>query len=558
MRIKKVKIKNFRGFKNEVDISFDAKWTSLVGKNGTGKTSVLEALRLASSISWGRVKADDFYDDSQPIEICVEFDGYFLYKINDFQKIPSKEIKFEAKHRDRAAPRQAFSQLFVSKHTIIPACYGSYSELNPSLTETSYVVKQIRKKSDSDTYEYWVEKNNGFKELATRLLDVYSEDDIEGLPRVFYFDKSRDKGLKGGQGTLFKKIVDELNWRFFKEYKSKPDVTEAYISQWEDFYNFVISKVDDPKQSKIIQPLKAEIVRLLGNKLEHFEISLLDPANPFSNAFFSLREKDKVVSLGNLGSGEVMIITYFLLRLTSELSKEEIIFLIDEPELHLHPQLQSQLFSEIESSEYQHIFSTHSDIFVDVSEWKSIKRLTDQKIFPNKEVLENKLSSNATGLTKKSLAEHLEDIRAFCHDKTIFFRENNEILFADKCLLVEGANDKYGLSAAAIKFERDFSSITIINCVGKTKIPYYAIFCLAFGVDFFCVYDFDQGTSEEGKDDLIKEYAGDGKYFSFNSSFEQIIGKEKLNQILDVVKGWGTSPKEIKDCLDSVSAWVKK
>lgn len=554
MRIKSVKIKNFRCFKDETTIVFDSIWTSLIGKNGTGKTAVLEAIRLATNFSGGKVKADDFYFDSDPIEITVEFSEHFLYKLNDFQKIPSRYIKFEAKHRDRAAPGQAFSPLFSSKRIVIPACYDSYDDLTPRLSSTSYVVKKIKKTETG--FEYWVQKDNAFKELPSRFLEAYSDEGFENLPRVFYFDKGRDRGLKSGYGTIFKKIVDELNWRFFKEYKREASITETYIQQWEEFYKFVISKVDDPKQSKIIHPLKTEVINLLGQKLQKFEIALLDPSNPFSGAFFALRDRDKVVSLGNLGSGEIMIITYFLLRLTSELSKEKIIFLIDEPELHLHPQLQAQLFNEIKSSEYQHIFSTHSDIFVDISEWQSIRRFTNEKIFPDSSLLDKSLRVNASTTDQKKLSEHLEDIKTFCQDKTIFFRENNEILFADKCLLVEGPNDKYGLISAGIKCGKDISSATVVNCVGKSKIPHYIIICLAFGVDFFCVYDYDRGTAEEGKDELIKEYAGESRYYSFDTSFEKIVGRERLNEILEIIGGWSSCPPDIEKCLEKVKAWI--
>lgn len=556
MQIKSVKIKNFRCFKDEIVVNFDGKWTSLVGKNGTGKTAVLEAIRLATNFYSDRVKADDFYTDSKPIEIVVEFDNYFLYKLNDYQKIPSKQIRFEAKHRDRAATGKAFSPIFVSKHSIVPVYYGSYNELVPALPETKYVVERVRKSESDDKYEYWVKKDSAFRELPSRFLDAYDDDNFEKLPRVFYFDKGRDRGLKTGYGTLFKKIADELNWRFFKEYKSDTSVTQDYIRQWEDFYNFVISKVDNPKQSKIIHPLKEEIVKLLGDKLRQFEISLLDPAYPFSGSFFALRDKDKSISLSNLGSGEVMVITYFLLRLTSELSREEIIFLIDEPELHLHPQLQLQLFEEIKSSEYQHVFSTHSDIFVDISTWKSVKRFTNKAIFPTNKVLKTELSRDSSSTSKKDLSEHLDDIKTFCQDKTIFFRENNEILFADHCLLVEGPNDKYGLIAAAVKNSKNFDSVTIINCVGKTKIPYYIILCLAFGIDFFCIYDFDRGGADEGKDKLIKEYSGSGRYFSFDTSFEKVLGKEKLNEILESINRWTSIPEDITRCLDQVSTWI--
>jgi len=43
MKIKNLKIKNFRGYCGEIAINFD-EFTALVGKNDIGKSSIMEAL----------------------------------------------------------------------------------------------------------------------------------------------------------------------------------------------------------------------------------------------------------------------------------------------------------------------------------------------------------------------------------------------------------------------------------------------------------------------------------------------------------------------------------
>lgn len=57
MKIKKLKIKNFRGYKEEVSIDFDD-FTAFVGKNDIGKSSVLEALDIFFNDGKGIVKQD--------------------------------------------------------------------------------------------------------------------------------------------------------------------------------------------------------------------------------------------------------------------------------------------------------------------------------------------------------------------------------------------------------------------------------------------------------------------------------------------------------------------
>lgn len=557
MKIKKITIKNFRSFKNSTTIDFEENYTTLVGKNGVGKTSVLEAINLATSFSFtkNKIKPDDFNSDTEPIEIEVEFDNYFFLKIADWVKLPSKKIKFVAKYRDKSSPGKAFSTIFTTKHVVILECYQKYDELKPSLTSTSYVPLRVQLNTETKNYEYWVKKNNEFKEIQERLLEIHEQDILENFPRIFYFSKERDKDLKPGYFTTFQKILDEFNWRFFKDYKTSE--RNDYVKKWEDIYSFIIKKLEDPKQSKIINPLKDKIKDFLGEKFKSFEISLFNLRQPFDDAFFSLRENDKIITLSRMASGELMIIAYFLLKLTSELSKEEIIFLIDDPELHLHPQLQYKLFEEIKLSQFQHILTTHSDIFVDLGNWKTIKRLTENGIYPNGELLKKKYGSSIDH--EKELRGHLDDIKTFCQDKTIFRREDSEILFCEKCLLVEGPNDKYGLLSLADKLADkltfDFSKLTIRYCVGKENIHFYQTICLAYGIDFFVVYDQDK----KGKDALIEELSPEDKVFSFTTSFEKIIGSESLYEILKKIDALDSNNlnEEIKNCLENINKFLE-
>jgi len=148
----------------------------------------------------------------------------------------------------------------------------------------------------------------------------------------------------------------------------------------------------------------------------------------------------------------------------------------------------------------------------------------------------------------------LDDIKILCQDKTIFRREDNEILFCEKCLLVEGPNDKYGLAALANKSDFDFSKLTIRYCVGKDNIHFYQTICLAYGIDFFIVYDQDGN----GKNNLIEELSLKDKVFSFTTSFENLIGSEKLYEMLKKIDELDKNSlnKEIKDCLGNVNKFL--
>ena len=93
-------------------------------------------------------------------------------------------------------------------------------------------------------------------------------------------------------------------------------------------------------------------------------IDLLSFLEPFSSAFLALRKGDGVqqIHTRNLGSGIELILALLLQRLLSDSAKGGKIFLIDEPEMHLHPTAQGRLAELLieESTHSQVILSSHS------------------------------------------------------------------------------------------------------------------------------------------------------------------------------------------------------
>ncbi len=57
MKIKKIRIKNFRGYENETTIEF-GNLTVFVGRNDVGKSSILEALDIFFNENKGTIKLD--------------------------------------------------------------------------------------------------------------------------------------------------------------------------------------------------------------------------------------------------------------------------------------------------------------------------------------------------------------------------------------------------------------------------------------------------------------------------------------------------------------------
>jgi len=103
--IKELKIENFRSIKSQ-KIALK-NYTIFIGDNGTGKTSVLEAINYALSPSFlsGRIKHTDFYNgEDNPIAIELIFDSNLKAKLPDGyikQEVEYDKVMLNIKFREK-------------------------------------------------------------------------------------------------------------------------------------------------------------------------------------------------------------------------------------------------------------------------------------------------------------------------------------------------------------------------------------------------------------------------------------------------------------------------
>ena len=91
--IKSVIFHNFRNMQDKKFI-FNNKLNIIIGKNNSGKTNILEGIKLAFSTinnSYMKVDKSDFYegDDTQPIEIIIELNQNSIpsFKLRDRKSV---------------------------------------------------------------------------------------------------------------------------------------------------------------------------------------------------------------------------------------------------------------------------------------------------------------------------------------------------------------------------------------------------------------------------------------------------------------------------------------
>lgn len=341
--IKKLSIANYKCFTQQ-DVELNAPdglnigsgLNILIGENANGKTSVLEAINYLSQSKYGvenSLSIGDFHDKDNEIKIngkTGDFRCKMPYAGNYFI---SDGIELTAKCRDRKSPGRFLSSPFQA---------GSFF--------TNKTTNYLNSK-DADS-------GNAIQPLY-KMFDNGNIDSDEF--NVFLFDKNRSRQITTGTfKTTFQRICEDLNWKFAKEVDAAK--LAALVTSLDGDY---FKQVLETAQKGTGKKLATELSTFFGSgEFEKLKIDLVDCLHPFSAAFFALRDDAELKQIKSkaLGSGIEMVLTLLLLRAIAGQSKGSIIYLIDEPELHLHPKAQFKLIELLleESKDKQVILSTHS------------------------------------------------------------------------------------------------------------------------------------------------------------------------------------------------------
>ncbi len=341
MKIRKIKISNFRCFK-EFQIEFTTGATVLIGKNGAGKTSLLNAIRYALSVFFSNDKSmgenvlcsgnpdlkvittlpSDFYrgkdDDMPSLDLSIDIDAQFN----------TKELKWE----------------FYKKST-------SGASLYPSKYQEAYRT----------------------------FMEEYKENDI--LPLfVFYSDSFPHVDTRVSE--FANKAIQDQGYiiRNFAYYKWNSEVSCTSIWQTR-FINTLMKqsslKEEDNVVNKEIEYIKNKMIGFskpendLYEEEYSFEITDFFPLLDVNNkANLYVRFKDgRDIQFDLLPTGYKRLysiafdLSYRLYILQMKNKKEPSgIAIIDEIDLHLHPSLEQEALIRFRKTfpKVQFIVSTHS------------------------------------------------------------------------------------------------------------------------------------------------------------------------------------------------------
>ncbi|MBR3162147.1 MAG: AAA family ATPase [Bacilli bacterium] len=457
MKLKQIKIQNFRLLR-DVTLDIENKITLIVGKNNSGKTSFMDF--LSKVLNNNKLRFDDC-----PIrcrrQLYEDIYDYLIDKIafNDLiEKIPKTKITFLVDYSDEATTDNlGFLSNFIIdvdddiEEAIISAEY--FCNINESKFDNLFVEVDTRKKDESiekiktilklkygELFNLMVFAINP-GDLTDKLPKTISE--LNNLLRIHKIVAEReldetDMPKESPLGNLLNRLFKDDIEKTFPELKDKIKALHNDIAQKNDIAQEDVNKslteiiqkavkIGYPNEKKI--KLQASTNLKLENQIKsNTDLQYLD--NELNESLPS--------GYNGLGYKNLLKIEFELASFAQEInttSKSIIpILLIEEPESHMHPQLQqkfikyvSDYIGNLYNQSIQSIITTHSSHIsceVDFKQIRYAKRYSDYVLY-----------ENLTDFAKKD-EENLDFITKYL---TI---TKCDLFFADKIILVEGTAER--------------------------------------------------------------------------------------------------------------------
>jgi len=245
--------------------------------------------------------------------------------------------------------------------------------------------------------------------------------------------------------------------------------------------------------------ISSEMLSNMTHALQ-FDFSAYDPSNYFKTLRVQPSENGGVRAIEELGTGQQQILALsFAHAYAKSFLSQGLIFVLDEPESHLHPLAQKwlakQMFKMAEDG-LQIVITTHSPFFINLDFLDAIHLVKKSE------------TTEVRNVTKSSLAQYCRDTGANrAHQDTIipFYSAHStpQILsgfFANKIILVEGPTEELSLPIylEAIGLDTLKEGIAIISVGGKGNLAKWWRLFTAYKIPTFICFDNDKGDDGAG------------------------------------------------------------
>lgn len=583
MRITKIEIKNYRLLK-DVILNVEQDLSLVIGKNNTGKTSILELLNKFLNYEHPRFSFNDFN---------LEYRNELLNYLQNLALISEASVKnlligidlklyILIENEDRLENiKTLIMDLDVANNYVILAFRYSISKKELELLKQEisnikedteeYLAQNYHKKYQAQIFSLRSDQNGKCITNDTILdLDIFDSDnytvdfakktynDIKKIIQFKYIHAGRgvtnnDKSRLAKQTNELYKVIsknisnmDNNNNSLknaFKDLRDKlKDSDSKLSSSYETIFTLILEKLNmfgNPSNIKISSILADEYTDGIKTKIEYqTETEQYLPEHHNGLGYMNL--------MNIVFQIEIFTRAFQMLDAKSNLYVADInLLFIEEPEAHTHPQMQSifiknikQLLQSIkketlrkinDQAVLQTIITTHSAHIVSDCDFDDIKYLKKSCLgidIKDLKILEKKYPNNkdAYKFLKKYLTIGL-----------------SSIFFADKAIFVEGATERILLPIMMQKIDQESTdqkialrsqNIAIID-IGGRYFNIFEPFIKFLGIKSLIITDLDTSiaTEEDNSEEKIKSQicatSTNGAYTT-NPTIKNFFNKSEL------------------------------
>lgn len=446
MYISKVSLINYKNFANSKFV-FNAGINTVIGENGSGKTNLFKAIRLLledASIQYAYKLTESDFNRT----LGNNWRGHWIIISMEFSKLNHNE---------------AIQSLFIHGTGIVEDEYVDTATYNLFFRPKADIRKKLSDLEEGD--------KDGLNEI---LNSVTIQDDYEtfftGKSSVDFNDPDVYKELVGDfERVVFPMSIDSSKYgsKIPHQLSISKEVSFTFIQALRD----VVSDFHNNRNNPLLTLLKnksgeidaityqpiSDMVENLNNSIEQLDDvqnirkdiknTILDSVGfTYSPSSISIKssvpsDADKLLQslklfIGepeedyeggihelSLGGANLIFLTLKLLEFKYRKSRETFanFLIIEEPEAHIHNHIQKTLFDNLDYTDTQIIYSTHSTQISEVSNVKNINILAKKSNYA--EVYQPSVGLSAEKINE--VQRYLDAVRS-------------NLLFAKGVLLVEG------------------------------------------------------------------------------------------------------------------------
>jgi predicted ATP-dependent endonuclease of OLD family len=513
-------VQNFRGMEDSHWFELEDDFTVLVGKNESGKTSVLEALNYFCSsdkIAKSKINVKELDIDPDEHSFVPVVDAVLQMDSEDSQEDlqhlsnPLCITKYANGRREisyNRTPHDAPSGVFAA---------GDLKEwLVDELQEGGYFDKVVDGGQDetwAEVYSFLYDRENQdleaveetLRRLKFRCGDI-GLDNIYSAVEEYESDASdSDIGIES--------VVDKIPDAVFEDSNSvmSDEVAVNRIPQKNDRISSLLktTNIDWSEKSwsdskrQMLGNFSAKLTEEISPKWGQKDITInLSPRELSSKKKIVLRIGDRVsngpaeslsppMNLSQRSDGLKRFVTILLDMYLNNGGESDNIILIDDPGVYFHPNQKEKMrdvLTEKLAKRGQVVYSTHSPFLIDSSRPKSIRAVQG----PSDGVLDD--------ITEISAEDGVKPARPV--SEAMGLTIGTDLLTVDRCLLVEGATEYHLVPALSNHFrtqgneEAALDGYRIIQMSGAGDAIKYSKWANQGGVDFQLLLDNDEKGEE--------------------------------------------------------------